>query len=339
MNTRPRIAITLGDPTGIGPEVVARALSQPGFAEDAALFVVGSPGVLDRALQLVGSGLHARSVDDTADAPAPGLVNVISPHDDDGLAALPYGKTSPRAGAAAVEWASAAARLAMEGAVDAIATAPISKEAARLAGHEDFGHQEIYQRLAGVPRVLTMLLTNGLNVVHLTTHHPLRDAALFVTRERVLEALRLTHDFFNAHGVPDPRIGVAALNPHGGEAGLIGAEEIEEIRPAVEDANAEGIDAAGPVPADSIFGQAIEGRYDAVLAMYHDQGHIAVKVHDWAASITLNIGLPFLRTSVDHGTAFDIAGKGIADATGMIEAIRYAAQVSRTGRLPSPRSA
>lgn len=339
MNARPRIAITLGDPTGIGPEVVAKALSQPSLTEDADLYVVGSPLVLDRAFDLVGSGQRARSVDGASDAPAPGLVNVISPLDDDGLAALPYGKTSPRAGAAAVEWASAAARLAMEGAVDAIATAPISKEAARLAGHQEFGHQEIYQHLAGVPRVLTMLLTNGLNVVHLTTHHPLRDAALHVTRERILEALRLTHDFFTAHGVPDARIGVAALNPHGGEAGLIGTEEIEEIRPAVEDANAEGIAATGPVPADTVFGQAIDGRYDAVLAMYHDQGHIAVKVHDWAASITLNIGLPFLRTSVDHGTAFDIAGKDIADATGMTEAIRYAAEVSRTGRLPSPRQA
>lgn len=338
MNARPRIAITLGDSTGIGPEVVAKALSQPDLGEDATLFVVGSVGVLDRAFNLIGSELRSRTVDGPDAAPEPGRVNVISPHDDDGLAALPYGETSPRAGAAAVEWASAAARLAMEGGVDAIATAPISKEAARLAGHEAFGHQEIYQHLAGVPRVLTMLLTNGLNVVHLTTHHPIRNAALFVTRERVLEALRLTHDFFTAHGVPEPRIGVAALNPHGGEAGIIGSEEIEEIRPAVEDANAAGIAASGPIPADSIFGQAIEGRYDAVLAMYHDQGHIAVKVHDWAASITLNIGLPFLRTSVDHGTAFDIAGKGVADPTGMIEAIRYAAEVSRSGRLPSPRN-
>ena len=337
MNARPRIAITLGDPTGIGPEVVAKALAQPGLGADAALFVIGSTHVLDKAFDLIGSDLRARSADGADDDAPPGRVNVISPHDDNGLAALPYGETSPRAGAAAVEWASAAARLAMEGAVDAIATAPISKEAARAAGHEDFGHQEIYQHLAGVPRVLTMLLTNGLNVVHLTTHHPLREAALHVTRERVLEALRLTHDFFTAHGISGPRIGVAALNPHGGEAGLIGTEEIEEIRPAVEEANAEGIAAAGPIPADSVFGQAIDGRFDAVLAMYHDQGHIAVKVHDWAASITLNIGLPFLRTSVDHGTAFDIAGKGIADATGMIEAIRYAAEVSRTGRLPSPR--
>ena len=337
MNARPRIAITLGDPTGIGPEVVAKALARPGIDEDASVFVVGSPDVLDRAFDLIGSELRSRTVGGP-DAPRePGRVSVISPHDDDGLAALPYGVTSPRAGAAAVEWASEAARLAMEGSVDAIATAPISKEAARLAGHENFGHQEIYQDLAGVPRVLTMLLTNGLNVVHLTTHHPLRDAALFVTRERVLEALRLTHAFFSARGVPGPRIGVAALNPHGGEAGLIGTEEIEEIRPAVEDANAEGIAATGPIPADSVFGQAVGGQYDAVLAMYHDQGHIAVKVHDWAASITLNIGLPFLRTSVDHGTAFDIAGKGIADATGMIEAVRYAAEVSRTGRLPSPR--
>lgn len=334
MDRRPRIGVTLGDPAGIGPEVVAKALADENLRAEAAPLVVGSPAALDRAFRLTGSPLRARSVDGPGDDSEPGLINVFSPHDDEGLDALPYGETSPVAGAAAVEWAATAARLAIAGAVDAIATAPISKEAARLAGHADFGHQEIYQRVAEVPRVLTMLVANRLNVVHLTTHVPLRAVAEFATRERVLEALRLTQRFFAAHGVPNPRIGVAALNPHGGEAGLIGTEEITDIRPAVEDANAEGVAAVGPVPADSLFAQAVNGGYDAILAMHHDQGHIPVKVHDWASSITLNIGLPFLRTSVDHGTAFDIAGKGVADATGMIAAIRYAARVAAAGRLP-----
>ena len=330
----PRIAITLGDPVGIGPEVAAKALAHPTLWNGVEPLVVGSVDVLDRAFALIDSPLRSRRVDDPAAPPPDGCVGVYSPHDDDGLAELPVGRVSPVAGAAAVAWARAAAELALDGAVDAIATAPISKEAASLAGHEDFGHQEIYQHLAGVPRVLTMLVTTGLRVVHLTTHHSVRTAPDHVTRERVLEALRLTHDFFAERGFPEPRIGVAALNPHGGESGLIGREEIDEVRPAVDDANAAGIRAFGPVPADAVFGQAVEGRYDAVLAMYHDQGHIAVKMHDWASSLTLNIGLPFLRTSVDHGTAFDIAGQGVADATGMVEAVRYAAAVARTGRLP-----
>ena len=335
MDRRPRIAITLGDPVGIGPEVVAKALARAEW-NAVETVVVGSSAVLDKAFALIDSPLRSEPTDDPrAAASEPGRVLTIDPHGDAGLADLPYGQTSPLAGAAAVAWATAAGRMAIDGVVDAIATAPISKEAARMAGHEDFGHQEIYQHLAGVPRVLTMLLTTNLRVVHLTTHHPMRTAVDFVTRAGVLEALRLTRDFFAAHGCAHPRIGVAALNPHGGEAGLIGSEEIEEIRPAVADANAEGIAATGPVPADTVFGQAIDGQYDAVLAMYHDQGHVAVKVHDWASSITLNIGLPFLRISVDHGTAFDIAGKGIADPTGMVEAVRYAADVASTKRLPN----
>ena len=335
MNAIPRIAITLGDPTGIGPEVAAKALARPDLWDSVQPLVVGSRGVLDKAFALIDSPLRASEVESPTDAlPPPGRISVISPHDDPGLDDLPYGVISPRAGAAAVAWADAAARLALNGDVQAIVTAPISKEAARLAGHEDFGHQEIYQHLAGVPRVLTMLVTTGLRVVHLTTHHPVSRAADHVTRERVLEALRLTHDFFVEHGFPAPRIGVAALNPHSGENGLIGDEEIAAIRPAVADAVDAGIGAVGPVPADTVFGQAVDGRYDVVLAMYHDQGHIAVKMHNWAESLTLNIGLPFLRTSVDHGTAFDIAGKGVADPTGMIEAVRYAAEVVRANSLP-----
>ena len=334
MIRRPRIAITLGDPVGIGPEVVAKALSHPGMPPDVDLIVVGDAPVLDKAFALVGSSRRARHVDDPLAEAPPGTTPVLSPHDGPAPADLPYGQVSPVAGAAAVAWATAAGRLALEGAVETISTAPISKEAARLAGHEDFGHQEIYQHLAHAPRVLTMLVTEGLRVVHLTTHHPLRAAPDFVTREGTVEALRLTHGFFAAHGFPHPRIGVAALNPHGGEAGLIGSEEIDALRPAVDDARAAGIEAVGPIPADTVFGQAVDGRYDCVLAMYHDQGHIAVKMHNWAASLTLNIGLPFLRTSVDHGTAFDIAGRGVADATGMVQAVRYAAAVACTGRLP-----
>ena len=233
----------------------------------------------------------------------------------------------------AVAWATTAARLAMDGRADGIATAPLNKEAAHLAGHAEVGHQEIYQALTGAGRVLTMLLTQGLRVVHLTTHRSLRDACGEVTLDNVLATLRLTHDFFAGHGFPHPRIAAAALNPHGGEAGLMGSEETEAIGPAVEAARELGIEAVGPIPADSVFNRAIDGEFDVVLAMYHDQGHIAIKVHDWARSVTMNLGLPFLRTSVDHGTAFDIAGRGVADASGMIEAVRLAARLARTGLL------
>lgn len=334
MEKRPRIAITLGDPAGIGPEVVAKALTQPDLWTDVEPYVVGSVNVLDKAFALVGSELRATAVGDTNSAIPNGRVGVISPTAEAPLNTLAYGQVSAVAGDAAVCWARTAGELALGGWVDAITTAPISKEAASLAGHANFGHQEIYQELASAPRVLTMLVTTGLRVVHLTTHHPMHTATTFVTQPGILEALRLTQDFLVQRGFANPRIGVAALNPHNGEAGLIGFEEIEEIRPAVQEAIEAGISASGPVPADTVFGQAVAGDYDVVLAMYHDQGHIAVKMHDWASSLTLNIGLPFLRTSVDHGTAFDIAGLGVADATGMIAAVRYAAETARTGRIP-----
>lgn len=330
---RPLVAITLGDPVGIGPEVVAKALASGEVGRWARPVVIGDRGVLEKAFALIGSSLRARVVEHPADEAGDGEVAVFETIVPEGLDALPYGVVSADAGAASVVWVKLAAELALEGKVDAIATAPINKHAASLAGYTDVGHQEIYQSMTDAEHVSTMLVTPGLRVVHLTTHKSLRRACDFVTKENVLAKLRLTHDFFVAQGFSRPRIGVAALNPHGGEAGLIGSEEIEEIGPAVEAACEAGMDVSGPVPADSVFNQAIAGRYDVVLAMYHDQGHVAIKVHDWASSATVNLGLPFLRTSVDHGTAFDIAGRGVADATGMLQAVRLAAMVSGHGSI------
>ena len=330
----PRIAITLGDPAGIGPEVVAKALAAAGVRALADLVVVGNAGVLDRAFALVDAELHAAPVADPAEPLAPDAVGVYEdepPYPP--LEDLPYGRVSAAAGAAAVAWATTAAHLALDGRVDGIATAPLNKEAAHLAGHAEVGHQEIYQKMTGAERVMTMLLAPGLRVVHLTTHRSLRDACDAVTLDAVLAALRLTHDYFTGHGIAQARIAAAALNPHGGEAGLLGSEETTAIAPAVQAARELGIDATGPVPADTVFNRAIDGAFDVVLAMYHDQGHIAIKVHDWSRSVTVNLGLPFLRTSVDHGTAFDIAGRGTADPVGMIEAVRLAAQLARTGSL------
>lgn len=233
-----------------------------------------------------------------------------------------------------MEWVTEAGQMALEGKVAALATAPLNKEAASLSGYQAIGHMELLQELSGAETVATMLMAKNLRVVHLTTHRSLRVACGYVKKDRILRFLQLTHDSFVQWGMANPRIGVAALNPHGSDGGLLGAEEAEEIAPAVEEARSQGIDAIGPVPADAIFHQATQGLYDVVLAMFHDQGHIPVKVYGFEESVTANLGLPFVRTSVDHGTAFDIVGQGVADPTSMIEAIRLAAALAGGDGLP-----
>ena len=203
-----------------------------------------------------------------------------------------------------------------------------------MAGYQEIGHMELLQSMTGSTNVATMLMTGGLRVVHLTTHRSLRLACDAVTRENVLVKIRLTHDYFRQYGFPTPRIGVAALNPHASDGGLLGDEEATAIQPAVTDARAGAIDATGPVPADTVFHQAINGKYDAVLCMYHDQGHIPIKVYGFEHSVSVNLGLPLIRTSVDHGTAFDIAGQGIAQAVSMVEAIKLAAHLASGHGLP-----
>jgi 4-hydroxythreonine-4-phosphate dehydrogenase len=247
--------------------------------------------------------------------------------------AVTIGRVSAAAGKASVEWVLRAGELAMSGEVAAMATGPINKEAASLAGYKQVGHMELLQHLAGASNVATMLMTGRLRVVHLTTHRSLRRACDEVTRDKVLAMIELTHRCFQSWGFPSPRIAVAALNPHASDHGLLGDEESEHIAPAVEEAQRRGINAAGPVPADVIFHLAIQGRYDVVLAMYHDQGHIPIKVHGFEHSVSVTLGLPFIRTSVDHGTALDIAGKGVASHLSMLEAIRVAASLARDHRL------
>ncbi len=324
----------MGDPAGIGPEVAARALTSQDRSAGARCFVIGDADAMRSALRLIGSsaGVASSSTLDALDLDSDAVAVLETGGAD--LSAVRCGEVSAEAGRASIEWVLAAARMASDGDVDAIVTGPIHKEACRLAGHEDIGHMEILQRFARSPQVATMLVANRLRVVHMTTHRPLARAVELCTRENILSRLRLTHEHFERWGFPAPRIGVAALNPHGGDGGLIGDDEQVRISPAVRDARAEGIDAIGPVPADTVFNQAIAGRYDVVLAMYHDQGHIAIKVFDWARSISVNLGLPFIRTSVDHGTAFDIAGRGIADPTNMIEAMRVAVSLAADGALP-----
>jgi 4-hydroxythreonine-4-phosphate dehydrogenase len=242
-------------------------------------------------------------------------------------AVLMPGQVSAAAGRASVDYVEKAVELTQAGLVDAVATGPINKAALKAAGVPYIGHTELLAALTGEERVTTMLATPGLSVVHVTRHVPLAGVAALITRQRVLETIRLTDIGLRQMGVAAPRVAVAALNPHGGDEGLIGQEEIDAIGPAVEAARAEGIEASGPIPADSVFFRAIRGEFDVVVAMYHDQGHIPIKTHGFERSVTVTLGLPIVRTSVDHGTAFDIAWQGKASEESMVEAILLAARM------------
>jgi 4-hydroxythreonine-4-phosphate dehydrogenase len=327
MTERPIIAITMGDPAGVGPEVTVKALAREEVWGCCRPLVVGDVGVLDRAAALVGASLAPRAITDVAQARfEPAAPDVYDLGDVD-LSGLQPATVSATAGRAAVAYVEQAMGLALGGQVDAIATGPINKAALGAAGCPHIGHTELLAELTGAERVTTMLATPGLRVVHVTRHLPLREVAAHVTRARVLETVRLTDAGLRAMGVPQPRLAVAALNPHGGDGGLIGREEIEEIGPAVAAARAQGIDAYGPIPADAVFFRAIRGEFDVVVAMYHDQGHIPIKTHGFERSVTVTLGLPIVRTSVDHGTAFDIAWQGIAHEESMVEAILLAARL------------
>ena len=330
---KPAIAITMGDPCGIGPEVVVKALADPWVYASCRPLVVGNTYAMERAAELTGSPLRINTLEDTSTAGRDsGTVDVVdignlNPED------ITVGKINPICGQAAMEWVTKAGQMAMAGTVEALATAPLNKEAASLAGYKSIGHMELLQELTGSKTVATMLMAKGLRVVHLTTHRSLRLACDYVKKDRILQFLQITHDSFVKWGFEKPRIAAAALNPHGSDGGLLGNEEAEEIAPAVADAQRQGINAIGPIPADIVFHHAIEGRYDVVLAMFHDQGHIPVKVYGFEESITANLGLPFVRTSVDHGTAFDIAGQGIATHASMLEAIRLAVALAKGNGL------
>jgi 4-hydroxythreonine-4-phosphate dehydrogenase len=295
--------------------------------EHGRLFVVGDAGVVAQAVALAGGNAAVRPIEAAEDAR--GEATTIDVLEVPGVAAeFPTGKLSLDSARASHAWVERAAGLAISGEIAAMTTAPVNKEAWRAAGITDTGHQEVLKRMSGSDHVATMLVSGELRCMHLSTHLSLAEACAYVTREHVLRAIRLTHDHFTRWGFDTPRIGVAALNPHGSDGGLIGTTEQDEIEPAVSDAVALGIDARGPTPADSVFNQAIDGQHDVVVVMYHDQGHIPIKVHGFEESVSVNLGLPFVRTSVDHGTAFDIAGKNRAQSTSMVEAILLAERLA-----------
>ena len=337
---KPILAITMGDPASIGPEITVKALAGEEVWRVCRPLVVGDAGMLRRARVLTGlEGIQIHAVRSPAEAVfVPGTIDVI----DLGLvnaAALPVGQVSREAGEAAFRYVEKAIALALADEVDGTVTNALNKEAVNLAGHHYSGHTEIYADYTHTKKYTMMLAHGDLRVVHVSTHVSLREACDRVKKDRVLEVIRIAWQACRDLGIERPRVGVAGLNPHSGENGLFGREEIEEIRPAIEQARAEGIDADGPVPPDTVFSKARGGWYDIVVAMYHDQGHIPLKllgfVYDpalgaWQAveGVNITLGLPIVRTSVDHGTAFDQAGTGKASAASLVNAIDYAARLA-----------
>ncbi|MER8072243.1 4-hydroxythreonine-4-phosphate dehydrogenase PdxA [Streptomyces sp. NPDC094034] len=319
------IAITMGDPCGIGPEITLKACADP--RRTAPVVVVGDVDVLARADRIAGTRLTIRPVTSVDQATfAPGTVDVLT---GNGLPPdLPWGTLDARAGAASFEYVRRGIRLALTDEVRALVTAPINKEALRLSGVAYPGHTEILADLSGTTDYAMMMATDELRVVLVTVHESLRTAIDAITTARELDIIRLTHRTLQRGGLPAPRIAVAALNPHAGENGLFGREDLDIIAPAVRAARSEGIDASGPWPADTVFMRARAGAFDAVVAQYHDQGLIPVKYLGLEHGVNITIGLPFVRTSVDHGTAFDIAGLGTADHTSLLTALRHADRLS-----------
>lgn len=326
---RPIIAITIGDPAGIGPEVVVKALADKTLYDMCRPFLIGESGTVQAAITLTQKSLKLRTIESAAETEGQfGTIDILDMHEPDWAKVKP-GQISAECGRASMEYLEMAMQLALNHEITAMVNAPINKEATMLAGYTGLGHLEYMAQATKTKTYATMLATGNLRCVHLTTHYSLKEACGKVKKDFIISRLILTDESFREWGFGKPVIGVASLNPHGGEGGMFGREEIEEITPAVQEAVKLGIDARGPFSADSIFNRAIKGEFDVVLVMYHDQGHIAVKVHGFEKSVSVALGLPFLRTSVDHGTAFDIAGKGIANAESIEEAIKTAVWLSQ----------
>ncbi len=319
------LALTLGDPAGIGPEIVARTLADPPDDVDAVGLAVGDAGALRRAIEVCALDIDVHPVASVEEVRfEAGAIDVL---DLGTLDSDPtWGEVSAEAGRAALAAIERAAEEALEGHVDGVVTAPINKEALWKAGSEHLGHTELLGELTASDRSDTMLEVGNLKIMFTTRHLSLRDAVDKVRRGRVRHVIGEAWTALQVLGYSQPRLAVAALNPHGGEGGSFGREELDEIGPAVGDARDDGIDVEGPVGADAVFHYCLQGRYDAVLSHFHDQGHIAAKTFDFYNTASVTFGLPIIRTSVDHGTAFDIAGTGQADHRSMLAAYRAAAR-------------
>lgn len=337
---KPIIGITMGDPASIGPEITVKALARPELYEQCRPLVVGDACMMEKAKTVAGHPeIRIHAVSDVRDALF--SFGTIDVYDMKLVSAetLPIGQVSVEAGEAAFQYVKKVIEMANAGEVDGTVTNALNKEAINLAGHHYSGHTEIYAHYTGTKKYTMMLAHHNLRVVHVSTHVSLREACDRVKKDRVLEVIQIAHQACLDLGIENPVIGVAGLNPHSGENGLFGREEIDEIIPAIDAAKALGIRAEGPVPPDTVFSKARGGWYDMVVAMYHDQGHIPLKVvgfvynHEkkmWDAveGVNITLGLPIVRVSVDHGTAFDQAGKGVANELSLLNAIDYAIRLS-----------
>ncbi|MCL6454008.1 MAG: 4-hydroxythreonine-4-phosphate dehydrogenase PdxA [Alicyclobacillus sp.] len=328
---KPVLALTMGDPSGIGPEITARAVLDAEVFDVARSMVVGDASILEDAIRFSGLAAHVRRIGHPAEAQFQfGTIDVL----DLGLmdvSQLKLGQVQAESGAAAFGYIRKAIELAMDGVVDAVVTAPINKESLKAANVPYIGHTEMFADLTGAKDEMTMFSILNVKIFFLTRHVSLAEACKLVTKDRVLAGIEKSLGALKQLGYENPHLAVAGLNPHAGEHGLFGTEEVEGVTPAVLEAQAHGWRVTGPVPADSVFHMARLGRFDAVLSLYHDQGHIAAKVMDFERTVSVTLGLPILRTSVDHGTAFDIAGKGIASPVSMIEAVKVGAQYAKAG--------
>lgn len=323
---KPIIAVTMGDPAGIGPEIVAKSIADKATFDVARCIVIGDKKVMEKAIEIVGADLKVNVVESPADGDySYGVLNMIDLDNID-MSMFEYGKINAMCGQAAFDYIKKSIEITMDKQADAVATTPINKESLHAAEVDFIGHTEIFGALTGTADPLTMFETNGLRVFFLTRHKSLRDMLDDIKKDRIIDYVERCTDALRRLGVKEGTMAVAGLNPHSGEHGLFGWEEVKEIAPAVEELKERGFNVAGPVPADSVFHQAAQGRFNSVLSLYHDQGHIATKTLDFDRTISITNGMPILRTSVDHGTAFDIAGKGIAGAVSMEEAIRLAAK-------------
>ncbi len=322
-SSKPLLAITMGDGTGAGPEIIVKSLEDRSLYDRARLFVIGDAKIMQRAAKIVGSGKAIRAVHSLDGAgEAPDFINLP--------AGLPFAVVDGRAGKAAYEYVEKAVELAMTGKIDGIVTAPLNKEALNLGGYHFAGHTEILAKLSGTADYAMMLVSGPLRVIHVTTHVSMRQACNLIRRERISRVIELAVNACRLLGFSQPRVAVAGLNPHSGEGGLFGTEEIEEIVPAIESARGKGYDVSGPIPPDTVFHRAaLKQHFDIVVCMYHDQGHIPIKVLGMETGVNVTVGLPFIRTSVDHGTVFGKAGKGTADHRSLNEAIMLALRMAR----------
>lgn len=321
-----RLGVTMGDPAGVGPEVICKALAEMPAGERASVLVIGSIPVLRRAAGVAGADLSFHS-----GSGAPHGAVAVHEVEVEGLP-IPFGKLDPRGGEAAFRYIETAVQLAQASEISSIVTAPINKEALNAAGHHYDGHTGMLAHLTGSRASFMLLASERLSAIHVSTHVSLRDAIGRATVERVLETIRAGSAHFHRLGVNNPRIAVAGLNPHCGENGLFGTEDDAQLAPAVKIARAEGLNVEGPIPADTVFHRAYSGEFDLVVAQYHDQGHIPMKLVAFDTTVNISLGLPIDRVSVDHGTAFGIAGTGKANHVNMRAALAYGARLASAPR-------